>query len=219
MQLYIVRHGQSLAQTKEDKGVDPHLSTKGLLQAEALGDRFADIHFDFIYASHQSRALQTAVGVAKKQAGKPLITVVPELAECGVNPIWDCDVEFHKSVYDNIAYTKTRLENLYANDIERSLAALKICVFPHAYENGFTEITDSNEGPVKSNDVNVLIAAHGMYDAYLLSHLVKFPFDVNMVVEQHNTCVNHLSLYTVNDVRRVKFVSFNDYHHLSSEIV
>lgn len=214
MELYIVRHGESRSQTGEDRGPDPELSQKGLFQAEKLGERLADIEFDYIYASHLSRAIQTAAGVARHQKSKPVIEIVPELAECGTDPFWNADTEKQKAFYSDLKYDRTCIGKSYESEHKRAEAALLRCVYPIAYENGFTSEEDSNEGVIRNNDKKVLIAAHGMYDAYLLSQLIHIPFDKNIVIEQKNTCINHLSLYTVNNVRRVTFLAFNDYKHI-----
>lgn len=214
MELYIVRHGQSKAQTGEDSGPDPHLSALGLTQAEKLGKRLLEIKFDKIYASHLSRAVQTAAGVAKQRADSPAIEIIPELAECGFDPCYEQSLELLESYYPKIIMPRSSIGQGYKNDGERAEFVLNNYIYPLAYESGFTSKKDSNEGPVCSNDCNILIAAHGMFDAYLLGLLVNFPFDKNMVVVQQNTCINLFSLYTVDGVRRVKFNSFNDYGHL-----
>ena len=64
----------------------------------------------------------------------------------------------------------------------------------------------------------MLIVTHGRYNAYLLGLLVNFPFDVNMIVKQDNTCVNKFTLFTCNDVPRLKFRSYNNTEHLKGII-
>ncbi len=218
MELYLVRHGQSMAQTGEDNSPDPPLSKKGLLQAEMLGKSLSGIKFDKIYSSSLSRALGTAAGVAKNQKEHLPIEIIPELGECGVDPFWEPDEKIQREIYEDLTYHKKSIGRIFENDRERALFALKETVFKIAYESGFDECKETNEGTYKNNSSKILIAAHGMFNAFLLGILVNFPFDENMVVEQRNTCINRFSLYTVNGVRRVKFSSFNDTSHLSKDI-
>jgi broad specificity phosphatase PhoE len=66
--IYIVRHGESQANAKEDKNkvFEPSiehttkLTKKGVLQAKALAGKFRDIEFDAIFSSDYVRAKQTA---------------------------------------------------------------------------------------------------------------------------------------------------------------
>ena len=65
---------------------------------------------------------------------------------------------------------------------------------------------------------NLLIVAHGTFNAHLIGELVQFPFDKNIIVSQHNACVNRFSLFTVNGVRRLRFLAMNDVRHLPEEL-
>lgn len=216
-ELYLVRHGQSKAQTGEDNGCDPELSEKGLLQAKCLGKRLKSIKFDRIISSSMTRAFQTAAGVAEYQGGNIPIEVFPELCECGIDQYWQPDENRQKSFYNNIIYHSRSLNTVYENDKQRATDALNKAVYPFAYAD-FDECRECNEGIYKNNSKKILIAAHGMFNAYLIGLLVNFPFDENTVIEQRNTCINKFVLYTMNDVKRVRFCSFNDTSHLKSEI-
>ncbi len=215
MNLYIVRHGQSMAQTGLDKGTDPNLTEIGLMQADYLGKSLSDIHFDRIFASNLSRAIQTAVGVAKNQKGNIPIEIVPELAECGLDVNWEPDEKKQRGFYSDLIYHGKSIGNDYKNDYERAKKALEICAYSVAEEDTYRSGYEDH-GDIVSNDKNVLIAAHGMFNAYLLSLLVNFPFDENVVIVQNNTCVNLLELYLHNGVKRVKFKNFNDVSHLKN---
>lgn len=64
IKLYLIRHGESVQNTKPDlMGQEPHepLSDLGQLQAEKLGKYFESkrIVFDEVYCSHYTRATQT----------------------------------------------------------------------------------------------------------------------------------------------------------------
>lgn len=61
MHFYFVRHGQSMGNMTNDYSTSAHdqLSPTGWQQAERLIERLAGIHFDCIYVSTATRAMQT----------------------------------------------------------------------------------------------------------------------------------------------------------------
>lgn len=63
MHFYFVRHGQSMGNMTDDYSTPAHdqLSSNGWQQAEQLIERLAGIHFDCIYVSTATRAMQTIV--------------------------------------------------------------------------------------------------------------------------------------------------------------
>jgi probable phosphoglycerate mutase len=61
--LYLVRHGQSLANVTWEfsyRRVDPPLTERGLLQVSATAEYLRTVHVDALYASPMMRAVQTA---------------------------------------------------------------------------------------------------------------------------------------------------------------
>jgi broad specificity phosphatase PhoE len=58
--LYVVRHGQSVANTELTSGGDTPLTEKGREQAMATKAKLADVTFDAAYSSNLKRALETA---------------------------------------------------------------------------------------------------------------------------------------------------------------
>lgn len=68
MKLYLVRHGESLA-NKEEFHHTPEtpLSEDGIKQAEVVAERLKNIEIDFIYSSPQERAKQTAEIISKQK--------------------------------------------------------------------------------------------------------------------------------------------------------
>jgi broad specificity phosphatase PhoE len=57
--LWLVRHGESAAQTGEELSIDSNLSALGRMQAARLQDVFARIRFDAVFISPLKRARQT----------------------------------------------------------------------------------------------------------------------------------------------------------------
>jgi probable phosphoglycerate mutase len=68
MKLYLVRHGESLA-NKEGFHHTPEtpLSEDGIKQAKTVAERLKNIEIDFIYSSPQKRARQTAEIISKQK--------------------------------------------------------------------------------------------------------------------------------------------------------
>jgi broad specificity phosphatase PhoE len=58
--IYLVRHGQSVANIQEFFGLDTELTDEGKKQARLLANVLKDIYFDAIFSSNLIRAKQTA---------------------------------------------------------------------------------------------------------------------------------------------------------------
>lgn len=83
-EVLLIRHGQQSYDFAGPVGdaVDPPLSERGLMQAEALGQWLSTRPIAAIYASPLRRAFQTATAVAKGQGRPPeSITVMNDLRE------------------------------------------------------------------------------------------------------------------------------------------
>lgn len=217
MELYIVRHAESVENAGFLKGSDPVLTNLGIRQAECLGNFLKNVNFDKIYTSHLSRTIQTATGVAGYQSGNPQITVIPEFSERGTAIDFEANTEFHKTVYNNIVYTKISIEKDYHGDIERIQTALDKYIFQPAYGNTSVERI-SGDNVIRYNPEKVLIVAHGGINAIILSCLVGFRFDINMNIVQQNVCINKFELFLYNGVPRIKFIGYNDVSYLPEEL-
>lgn len=96
LELYLVRHGQSLMNIGNGYGVpagqltleqreDPPLSSQGLIQARLLGKKLEDVEFDAVLSSPLVRAAQTALEVVRhSRVERKKILLQPLLTECGV---------------------------------------------------------------------------------------------------------------------------------------
>jgi len=68
MKIYLVRHGESIANAKgihQGQKIDTSLSKKGLEQAQKIAERLKDEDFEIIYSSDLKRAYETAKEIAK----------------------------------------------------------------------------------------------------------------------------------------------------------
>lgn len=94
LELYIIRHGESLGNAgyggKTDltlkEGTDPVLSEKGLSQAIAAGEFYANTRFDAVYSSPLLRAAQTAFEIIKRQPVQLPHFILPDICELGIPP-------------------------------------------------------------------------------------------------------------------------------------
>ncbi len=68
MKLYVVRHGQTLANTLQTVSGDKEspLTAEGIRQAKSLGEEFKDINFDVVFSSPLLRAIDTARLITNK---------------------------------------------------------------------------------------------------------------------------------------------------------
>lgn len=68
MKLYVVRHGETLANIQKTVSGDKEtpLTTKGIRQAKELGELFSTISFDVVFSSPLLRAIDTARFITKK---------------------------------------------------------------------------------------------------------------------------------------------------------
>ena len=219
MILYLVRHGQSFANLGQSVP-DAHLTPLGLLQAQRLGKSLAKTPLDRVYGSTLARAAQTAAAVAAQQNNPALtLELLPELVETGTPEDFVGDRPFLESLYGNVRLKRDRMLS-FPTDAARAAYVLEQSVYRPAWEEGFDEETVDGDGHiVRSRNLRVLMASHGVCMAHLIAQLVGFPFDPNMIVSLHNACVCQFSFFTVDGVRRIRFISHNDTRHLRKDML
>lgn len=217
MELYIIRHGESLSNIGGSDDFDCELSPKGKLQAEYLGKYLKDTKFDMIYSSHLCRAVQTAAAVAKYQDGSPEITIVPDFAETGTPIEHEAKIDLHKTFWNNLRYIDTKIGREYGGDIVRIEEAIDKYVIIPAYSNA-TVIEKNGNNEKRYNPQRILISAHGVANAVMMSCLANFRFDINTNIVQHNTCINKFELFLYNGIQKKRFLRYNDVPHLPDEL-
>ena len=92
LELYLIRHGQSMGNAGYDKDNltlkeenDPLLTEKGLNQADLLGKYLKNTDFDSVYSSGLIRAISTADGLLRYQNGEKTLNILPLLSEVGIS--------------------------------------------------------------------------------------------------------------------------------------
>lgn len=73
--LFLVRHGETSFNLEDRIGGDSGLTQKGLDQARALAEHFADVSIPIIFTSNHKRTLQTAAPIAAKQKNCSVIAL------------------------------------------------------------------------------------------------------------------------------------------------
>ena len=99
MELWLVRHGETIVAS--DGLYKPHhgLTELGLEQARSVAKALADIDFDICYSSALPRAVQTAEIFANLTSRS--FTRIPELNEIDVGHIEDAPVEFKSKIINH----------------------------------------------------------------------------------------------------------------------
>ena len=68
---------------------------------------------------------------------------------------------------------------------------------------------------VEWREADLLIVAHGTFNAYLIAGLMGFPLDrERLILSQENACVSRFSLFRVNGKDRVRVRCLNDRSYL-----
>ncbi|HOO25980.1 MAG TPA: histidine phosphatase family protein [Clostridiales bacterium] len=173
MNLYISRHGQSLANVSQTAVEDPHLTERGFAQAGALGERMAKIKLDLILSSPTRRALATANEVALRQTeGTKQVYWLTELTEVD----WDLEKGQKLSPTEELlkacpgalpypepgplGYTDSLPPDIHGG-VDRAYAVSKF-------------LTDR----FLEKGINILVVAHGIFNSRFISASIggEYPF-------------------------------------------
>ena len=82
LQLYLIRHAESMGNIETDESFDavnPPLTLHGRLQAQALSERMSAVKLDVVYSSPLERAISTALPIV--ESCKTKIVFEPSLCE------------------------------------------------------------------------------------------------------------------------------------------
>ncbi len=216
LELYLIRHGQSMGNAgydREDLTLkernDPLLTEKGLMQADLAGKYLADIYFDYIYSSGLIRAISTADGIIRYQKEKKPLNILPVLSEVGISPEYDgITVEEMKEFCET-----ARLADGVSEDAPR--------VYHSTFENE-GEMFERAEKVMEhinsrySSGEKVAVVAHAAFLTILIFHIMGFKeapiFDISI----QNTGITKVVFYEegTNPYGDISFEYINETAHL-----
>ena len=200
--LYIVRHGESLGNTGESHSVDPELSTLGHEQAERLARRLEKIHIDAIISSPFIRAVQTAEKTAKLKNMK--IEIFPLLFEVGT-----------ETGYEGVGLTELQKIHPYISmfsDGEEYPLSLEVEDADATYKRAKEAIERIRARFGK--DSTVVLFAHGTFNNYLTNAAINVQVRDDFNFCQENTGLTCIRFVKDNGKDKTKIEFANDYCHL-----
>ena len=179
LQLYLIRHGESMGNIETDEPFDktnPPLTLHGKMQAKAVGERFAELKEFTLYSSPLGRARETASQISTE------MIIDSDLLENGVRVTEDGFEDYYESaeecyaralkVIEKIKNKHRNHENviivahgMFINQLIK--AALNIpcgAMRLSVYNASVTKINFCDDAPVKlalSNDVSHLKETDG----------------------------------------------------------
>ncbi len=161
--IYIVRHGESIANATDIRGADTELTEKGREQAKEFAKKFNNVHLDAIFSSPMMRAKQTVEMLA---LDKMLEIVTKEALK-----------ERHSGIFNGKKYADIKDEVKRYNELRQKLSYEESKHLPLT-EGAETDdqimsrfITELREIAVGYSGKTVLVSSHFGLMRTLLVHL------------------------------------------------
>ncbi len=196
LELYLVRHGQSMSNAGADGELnyefknDSPLTELGVKQAELLGEYFADLPLDCILTSGLRRASHTAYEVAKRQPenGCRTVEIHKIFTECGTGE--ECRGrtidEIRRDIPSVVCGDGTPADERlisYSKDytdaqlLERAQEAMEYIL--NRFHNG----------------EKVMVAAHGAFNTFLLYAALGLSWQQVFDPQYYNTGITKIIFY------------------------
>lgn len=199
MKVYFTRHGQTEwnVKGKLQGWGDSNLTEKGIESARRLGDRLADVDFDFIYSSPLNRALETAKLIRGDRDLE--IKIIDELKEIGFGS-WE------GMLFDNV-------REKYAHEYDTYLNR------PHLYQpidgesliDVYKRVENALNKILTPEADNILIVSHGVTIKLLTSIIKEIPLEeLYKIPVQVGTALN-IAEY---DGNKLRFIVEEDTSHI-----
>ena len=217
LELYLIRHGQSMGNAGYDKDDltikeqnDPLLTEKGLTQADLLGQYLSNVDFDFIYSSGLIRAICTADGLLRHQETQKTVNILPLLSEVGIPPEYEGITLDEMKVF---CKTASLADGVSENEP-------RVC--PSTFEKE-SEVFDRAEKVIEylrsryKNGEKVAAVAHAAFLTILIFRIMEFKeapvFDISI----QNTGITKVIFYKegTNPYGDIVFEYINDTAHLN----
>lgn len=202
--VYLVRHGETEYNRKrmmQGRRINASLNETGREQAAALGERFADVRLDAVYASSLRRAIQTASAIVAMQSESPAVrcrTAFDEMCWGRYEGMPSCR---ELSAMLDETFTQWAAGN-YAHRVPGGETILEV---QKRSVEGFRDVVRRHQGET------IAVVAHGrLLRVLLASLLAEYGLDRMAEIGHHNTCVNEL----IFDGVRCRAVALNCVRHL-----
>lgn len=196
LELYLVRHGQSMSNAGSDGELnyefknDSPLSELGVKQAELLGEYFADLPLDCILASGLRRASRTAYEVAKRQPenGCKSVELHGIFTECGTGE--ECEGRTIDEIRRDIpcALCAEGTDNT-ARIIQYSKDFTDAQLLERAQEAMDYILNRFHDGE------KVMVAAHGAFNTFLLYAALGLSWQQIFDPQYYNTGITKIIFY------------------------
>lgn len=220
LELYLVRHGESMSQAglndtlPAELAADTPLSPKGLREAELLGEYLSSFPIDHIVSSSLRRSLNTAYEVIKRQPenGAKYAEVHKLFVECGTGEgtpgrtIDEIRKEFPPMIAAEGMDEGEKLIYYGADDTdEQLLGRAKTCI------NYLLDRFHNGE--------KVMVTAHAAFNTFLMYAALGIPADNEFDPTFHNTSITKIIFYNEGQgaCRDIHLVYHNAVPHLIGE--
>ena len=218
LELYIIRHGQSMGNAGYDKTEltekemhDPVLTKKGIKQANNAGKYLQSIDFDAVISSAMIRAVQTATEILKHQKNQSTLNILPMACEMMFAPDYKgVTMDEIKTINPNAVFAPDVLPDspmIYSNTKENDEAA--------TYERAEKVLNYLREH--YKNGEKVALISHAAFITYIVFTLMGFKekspcFDIDF----DNTGITKVIFYKhgTNKYGDTVFEFINDTAHL-----
>ena len=198
LEIFYVRHGETNNALFEERDTcDVNLTETGVKQAELLGERFKDRHFDAVFSSPLVRAVRTAAAVCNQLDNHPEIEILPQIIENGSSyGYFGTGLEYLSRYYDNLKLN-TDLPLMYDNLEDKDNDARARAVIDY-FRSRFTY------------GQKIIVFAHGSFGNHFLPQAVEMG-EGNYILSLNHTSVSKVK-YTSDGKQRISFC--NDFSHL-----
>ena len=218
LELYIIRHGQSMGNAGYDKTDltekemhDPVLTEKGIKQADNAGRYLSAIDFDVVISSGMLRAVQTATGILKHQTNQNTLNILPMACEMMFAPDYKgVTMEEIRTINPNAVLAPDISPDspmIYSNTVDNDEAA--------TYERA-EKVLDYLRKHYKNGE-KVALVSHAAFITYIVFTLMGFKekspcFDIDF----ENTGITKVTFYKpgTNKYGDTVFAFINDTAHL-----
>lgn len=205
--IYLVRHGvtvSNIAGTFQGK-TDSPLDVNGIRQSELLGERFAQVRLDRIYASDLKRSIHTAEKVAERHQPPLHVQIEPLFREIDGGDLEGVTFE------DNFLKYPQDMDDFYqrVGYFKAPMGESTEDVFIRM-KQGVDKLLTIHRGE------HVMIVTHGFALSTLVNHYQRRPLQEMPHEIYMNTSVTKVSFRSPEDY---DFNFGNDFSHLSDEFV